>query len=65
LGFIKPEMTVSDIQYFKPGELLNYFLAKNACNVGRDGAEKNAQNEIAKYIQTWPGFGAVNVINAN
>jgi len=62
-GSIKPEMTLSDIQYFEAGELLNYFLAKYACNIGRDGAEKNGLNEIANYIRSWPGFGEVDVIN--
>ena len=63
MGFIKPGMVVSDIQYFEPGDLLNYFLARYACFDGRDGAEKFAQDEIANYIQPWPGFGPVNVVD--
>lgn len=62
LGFIKPDMLVNDIQYFAPGDLLSYFLARYSCDVGQKGAELNGQREIANYIQPWSGFGAVKVI---
>ena len=61
LGFIKPDMVVSDIQYFEPGDLLSYFLARYSCDVGQEGAESNAQREIAN-IQPWSGFGEVKVV---
>ena len=63
LGTIKPGMAVSAIDYFEPGPILNYYQAKYGCNVGHDGAEKNGQNEITNYIQSWPGFGMVHVID--
>lgn len=65
LGFIKPEMKVSDIEYYEPGDLLNYYLAKHGCNVGQGGAEMNARKEIDNYIQPWAGFGSINVIDVN
>jgi hypothetical protein len=62
LGFIKPDMVVSDIQYFAPGDLHSYFLAGYSCAVGQEGAESHAQIEIPNYIQPWSGFGEVKVI---
>ncbi len=61
LGFIKPDMVVSDIQYFEPGDLLSYFLAHYSCDVGQEGAKSYAQIHIAN-IQPWSGFGEVKVI---
>ena len=62
LGFIKPDMVVSDIQYFEPGDLLTYYLANYSCDVGQAGAESNGQREIANFIQPWSGFGEVKVV---
>ncbi len=61
LGFIKPDMVVSDIEYFEPGDLHSYFLAAYLCAVGQDGAASTAQIHIAN-IQPWSGFGAVKLI---
>lgn len=61
LGFIKPDMVVSVIQYFAPGDLLSYFLADHTCDQGKDGATSTAQTEIP-WIQPWSGFGKVKVI---
>ena len=60
LGYIKPDMVVSDIQYFAPSELLSYFLARY-CGVGPVGATSTANIEIA-HIQPWSGFGKVKVV---
>lgn len=64
LGFIKPGMRVTDIQYFEPGTLLDYFVAKYGCSSGREVAEQYGQIDINKYIQPWTGFGSVQVIDA-
>jgi hypothetical protein len=61
LGFIRPEMVVSGIEYFEPGELLSYFLAQLSCGLGREGAISTAQIQIAQ-IQPWLGFGEVKVV---
>ena len=61
LGFIKPDMVVSGIEYFEPGILLSYFLARYSCSVGQVGATSTAQIEIAN-IQPWSGFGEVKVV---
>ncbi len=61
LGFIRPDMVVYSIEYFEPGELLSYFLARLSCGLGVEGAISTAQIEIAR-IQRWSGFGEVNAI---
>ncbi len=61
LGFIRPDMVVSGIEYFEPGELLSYFLARLSCGLGVKGAISNAQIYIAQ-IQRWSGFGRVQAV---
>jgi hypothetical protein len=62
LGLIKPDMVVSDIQYFEPGDLHSYFWASYSCALGQQGAESHSQREIPNFIQPWSGFGEVKVI---
>ena len=62
IGYITRDMKVFTIQYFPPGDLLSYLTVKDSCYVGQDGAVENAQNAIAKYVQSWTGFGEVNWI---
>lgn len=62
LGQIRENMKVSDIEVFESGQLMNYYLAKYGCSVGTDGAKKNGQKSIDKYIHPWPGFGSVDVV---
>ena len=61
LGFIRPDMVVSGIEYFEPGELLSYFLARLSCGLGQEGAVSTAQIDIAR-VQRWSGFGEVKVV---
>jgi hypothetical protein len=62
LGIITQRMAIDEIQYYEPGELLNYYLAKLECVIGRDKAVEQGKYEIANFIQPWPGFGPVGVI---
>jgi hypothetical protein len=65
LGLIEPNMVVYDIEYFEKGDLLSYYLANFSCSAGREGAEKYAQKHITQFIQSWSGFGKVNVIQTH
>lgn len=64
-GWIKPDMQVQYLDYFPQGDLLSYLTLRDACNLGRDGAAQNAQMEMAKYVQRWPGFGKVQAIQTH
>ncbi len=64
LGFIRPEMLVSGIEYYEPGDLFSYFLARYACSLGEEGAASNAPIHMA-MIQPWSGFGTVTPIQTH
>jgi len=64
VGYIKPAMRVFAIQYFSSGDLLSYLTVVGSCDLGQSGAIANAKNDIAKYVQTWSGFGEVKVITS-
>lgn len=61
IGFIKPEMKASDIQYFKEGDMYSYFANMTSCESGEEWISVSVDYEM-KYIQPWQGFGAINVI---
>ena len=62
VGLIKKEMEVYTAEYYQPGDLLSYLTDKYSCDMGQENAKAFAQNTIKYLIQTWPGFGKVNVI---
>jgi hypothetical protein len=61
-GSIREDMKISNIQLYEPGDLINYYLAKNGCDLGRSGAEKLGKTSIKNYIKAWSGFGEIQVI---
>ena len=61
VGYVKPSMIVSTIQYFAPGSLLSYFTVKDSCFIGQAKAIDMAKREITG-VQPWSGFGIVKAI---
>jgi len=61
VGYVKPTMSVSKSQYFAPGTMFTYLIARSSCFVSQSEAMDEAQREIAKVVQPWSGFGAVKV----
>ena len=64
-GQIKENMPISIIEYFSPGNLTNYFIAKWSCDLGMDGAESTANKEINNEIRSWPCFGKIELIETH
>lgn len=62
LNQILPDMPIRSIQYFPVGDMKSYLTGKYACDFGYDIAANMADDEIAKYVQEWLGFGEVKVI---
>lgn len=51
---IRPDMEISAIHYFKPGDLSSYYLSRYPCSLDAYNSEK--------FVQKWHGFGPIDVI---
>lgn len=60
-GYIRPSMKIDTVQYFVPGDLLTYLTTIYSCDLGQEGALINAKKDIL-FVQSWSGFGKINVI---
>ncbi len=60
-GYVKPNMAISRVQYFSPGDLLTSLSIRNSCGLGQSRAQLIAQDEL-RLIQPWSGYGKVKVI---
>lgn len=51
---IRPDMEISAIHYFEPGDLSSYYLSRSPCSLDAFYSEK--------FVQKWHGFGPVDVM---
>lgn len=56
-GQISPFMLISEISYFPPGSLMEYYQAKESLDLEGEDLINYAKKEITKYIFPWKGFG--------
>lgn len=65
VGKLNSNMEVDTVQYYQPGDLLEYFIHRYSCFLGKDAAILKAQNQISSLVQLWSGFGDVKVIQTH
>ncbi len=59
---IEPDMMVSTIHYFEPGDFSSYYLSRYSCFTEKAGVILGGQTEIENLLQEWSGFGKIDVI---
>ena len=62
VGQINQFMSISDIYYYKPGDMLDFYTARYHCQNQNGDIASFAQDQINRFIRPWTGFGKVNVI---